>query len=92
MRKPSCYVLLGFLCICSFCFHDFSGGKHLSYYLTDGKPGKKSSCSSIQLMEKLGFELKVAGREALHTLLSPPNLYQTEQRKRLEQWLSNTAF
>ena len=32
-----------------------------------GNQGKKSSCSSLQLMEKLGFELKVAGREALHT-------------------------
>lgn len=32
-----------------------------------GNQAKKSSCSSLQLMEELGFELRVAGHEALHT-------------------------
>ena len=32
-----------------------------------GNQAKKSSCSSLQLMEELGFELRVAGHEVLHT-------------------------
>lgn len=32
-----------------------------------GNQAKKSSCSSLQLMEELGFKLRVAGHEVLHT-------------------------
>lgn len=72
------HYVLDFLCalfnLIQFSSSNISGGKHYNPISQIGNPARKMLCSSLQLVEELGFELRSAGLKAFHYAHGFPGL------------------